>query len=105
MPSFVPPKLFEWNILPISQTGSIFCRDFRLSPPMFSVFYKQTGRGGQRYPLSNRPNAALRPLDPIGRLSRLGAAVEVDLRRRFRAMPYYAVSGARCFPAIQGQYA
>ena len=33
------------NILPASQTGSIFCADFRLSSPMFSIFYEQ-GEGG-----------------------------------------------------------
>jgi hypothetical protein len=27
------------NILPASPKGSIFCRDFRLSPPVFSGFY------------------------------------------------------------------
>jgi len=31
-------------------------------------------------------------------------AVDVDLRPRFRGMPYYAVSGVRRFSAIHGQY-
>jgi hypothetical protein len=34
------------NILPASPTGSIFCADFRLSPPVFSIFYEQGGGGG-----------------------------------------------------------
>src|ERR1017187_213813 len=33
------------NILPTSPTGSIFCPDFRLSPPVFSIFYEEGGRG------------------------------------------------------------
>jgi hypothetical protein len=33
------------NILPASLTGSIFCADFRLSPPVFSIFYEQGGGG------------------------------------------------------------
>src|ERR1039457_1482409 len=33
------------NILPASLTGSIFCGDFRLSPPVFSIFYEEGGRG------------------------------------------------------------
>ena len=40
-PSIVPPKFFEWNILPASPMGSISCADFRLSPPVFSIFYDQ----------------------------------------------------------------
>src|ERR1017187_3267731 len=39
------------NILPTSLTGSIFCGDFRLSPPVFSIFYGQGGEGeGGRAP-------------------------------------------------------
>ena len=30
--------------------------------------------------------------------------MDADLPRRFRSMPYYAVSGARRFSAIHGQY-
>jgi len=36
----------QLNILPTSPTGSIFCGDFRLSPPVFSIFYEQGGGGG-----------------------------------------------------------
>src|ERR1039457_697012 len=39
------PKFFELNILPISPTDTIFCADFRLSPPMFSIFYEEGGEG------------------------------------------------------------
>jgi hypothetical protein len=39
------PKFFEFNLLPISPTGLIFCADFRLSPLMFSIFYGWQGRG------------------------------------------------------------
>jgi hypothetical protein len=39
------------NILPTSPTGSIFCADFRLSPPVFSIFYGQGGRGEGARPL------------------------------------------------------
>jgi hypothetical protein len=43
---FAPNSLLI-NILPTSPTGSIFCGDFRLSPPMFSRFYEQgEGEGG-----------------------------------------------------------
>jgi hypothetical protein len=41
------------NILPASLTGSIFCGDFRLSPPVFSRFYEQ-GEGGMRHLSANR---------------------------------------------------
>ena len=40
------PNSLRLNILPTSPTGSIFCADFRLSPPMFSIFYEQGGGGG-----------------------------------------------------------
>ena len=46
------PNPLRLNILPASPTGSIFCADFRLSPPMFSIFYEQGGRGGGCAPLS-----------------------------------------------------
>ena len=42
------PNPLRLNILPISHTGSIFCPDFRLSPPVFSRFYEQGGGGAQR---------------------------------------------------------
>ena len=44
------PNSLRLNILPASLTGSIFCADFRLSPPVFSRFYEQ--RGGGRGALS-----------------------------------------------------
>ena len=34
-----------FNILPTTPMGSIFYGDFRLSPPVFSVFYEHRGRG------------------------------------------------------------
>ena len=37
------PNPLRLNILPTSPTGSIFCGDFRLSPPVFSRFYEQGG--------------------------------------------------------------
>src|ERR1035441_7895406 len=40
------PNTLRLNILPASATRSIFCADFRLSPPMFSIFYEQGGGGG-----------------------------------------------------------
>ena len=40
------PNSLRLNILPASLTGSIFCADFRLSPPVFSRFYGQGGGGG-----------------------------------------------------------
>jgi hypothetical protein len=40
------PNSLRLNILPASLTGSIFCADFRLSPPVFSIFYEQGGGGG-----------------------------------------------------------
>ena len=42
--NFAPNSLLL-NILPTSPMGSIFCGDFRLSPPVFSIFYGQGGRG------------------------------------------------------------
>ena len=39
------PNSLRLNILPASLTGSIFCADFRLSPPVFSIFYEQGGGG------------------------------------------------------------
>ena len=33
------------NILPATPASSIFCRDFRLSPPMLSIFYGHRGEG------------------------------------------------------------
>ena len=40
-------KSLRLNILPASLTGSIFCPDFRLSPPVFSRFYEYRGGGGR----------------------------------------------------------
>src|ERR1039457_5858445 len=49
------PNPLRLNILPTSPTGSIFCADFRLSPPVFSIFYGQGGRGeGGARPVSPR---------------------------------------------------
>jgi hypothetical protein len=45
------PNSLPLNILPTSLTGSIFCGDFRLSPPVFSIFYGQGGGGGGARPL------------------------------------------------------
>src|ERR1039458_20025 len=52
--NFAPNSLLL-NILPTSPMGSIFCADFRLSPPVFSIFYGQGGRGeGGAPPVSPR---------------------------------------------------
>src|ERR1017187_10458451 len=53
------PNSLRFNILPTSLTGSIFCPDFRLSPPMFSIFYELGGGGGGGGP----------PPPPLRRLS------------------------------------
>jgi hypothetical protein len=45
MPPVVLANLFEFNFLPATPASSIFCRDFRLSPLMFSIFYRPWGRG------------------------------------------------------------
>src|ERR1017187_8668620 len=47
------------NILPTSLTGSIFCGDFRLSPPVFSIFYGQGGRGRGGAPPRYGPGGSL----------------------------------------------
>ena len=39
------PNPLLLNILPTSPMGSIFYGDFRLSPPVFSIFYEQGGGG------------------------------------------------------------
>src|ERR1017187_5712615 len=48
--NFAPNSLLL-NILPTSSMGSIFCGDFRLSPPVFSIFYGQGGEGEGGAPL------------------------------------------------------
>jgi hypothetical protein len=44
--SHIAPNSLLLNILTTSPMGSIFCGDFRLSPPVFSRFYEQGGGGG-----------------------------------------------------------
>lgn len=44
--AFLPCNPLLVNILPATLVASIFCRDFRLSPPIISIFYR--GRGGGR---------------------------------------------------------
>ena len=46
--AFLPCNPLLVNILPATLVASIFCRDFRLSPPIISIFYR--GRGGEGYP-------------------------------------------------------
>jgi hypothetical protein len=46
------PNSLRFNIVPASLTGSIFCADFRLSPPVFSRFYEHRGGGGGSIRLS-----------------------------------------------------
>ena len=45
--NFAPNSLLL-NLLPTTPMGSIFCGDFRLSPPVFSIFYEQGGGEGAR---------------------------------------------------------
>src|ERR1035441_9986071 len=50
-PQKIPPNPLFRNTLPLSPTRSIFCADFRLSPPVFSIFYEQgEGEGGATLP-------------------------------------------------------
>src|ERR1019366_205093 len=44
-PQKIRPKSLFRNILPVTPTRSILCADFRLSPPVFSIFYEQGGGG------------------------------------------------------------
>ena len=64
------PNPLRLNILPTSPTGSIFCANFRLSPPVFSIFYEQGagGRGVSQNLSSNDfvgwPRTASNPIQP-----------------------------------------
>jgi|ERR1035438_3046462 hypothetical protein len=40
------PNSLRLNILSTTPAPSIFCADFRLSPPVFSIFYEHGGGGG-----------------------------------------------------------
>src|ERR1022692_2835474 len=72
LPQKIRPKSLFRNILPLTSTRSIFCADFRLSPPMFSIFYEHRGRGRGGAPLYLRPTLGneTRKADPSPALRR-----------------------------------
>src|ERR1039458_752777 len=66
-PQKIRPKSLFRNILPVTLSRSIFCSDFRLSPPMFSIFYEHRGRGGGVRPIPSLPLWETKPEEQIPR--------------------------------------
>src|ERR1017187_5345644 len=67
LPQKIRPKSLFRNILPLTSTRSIFCADFRLSPPMFSIFYEHRGRGRGVRPYTSVPLWETKPGKQIPR--------------------------------------
>jgi hypothetical protein len=89
------PNSLRLNIVPASLTGSIFCADFRLSPPVFSRFYEHRGGGRGALPVCQHMAIPFHRVPVVDHLAGNGACGEFRVSRRDPLIRILRICGAR----------